>query len=528
MAVYSDIVYSSVREVLYVLFRHKGKILLFFLLVSAGVILATYAWPKSYASESKLLVRIGRESLPSDPAVQGAMLNVTQDRTPEVRSIIALLSSYDLVEDTVDFIGEGWILDRPDLPRNENLAIDIPEDRAWIAAVKQIVRVPVNLGKSLLVTLSLREDLSPREEAIKTVMNGLTVDVEKQTNIVLIQYEAESPSLAQATLITLVDLYQTRHAEVFAQASPEFFEARIVDLETQLAESENQLETFKAEHGISSLQNQKEVLLNQISALEGELGDTTAEAKGLAALVASIEQELADRPRMHELQRTSGLSHTSSDKLRETLTDLRLQEADLAARYTESYRPLQEVREQIAMIQSDMEGQPEFRTEVTVGLDANFEALKNRMENERAQLAGAGARLESLEGEIAGLKEQLAGLTALEIELNRRERNLELAEDEYRKYRKDLQEAQLAAALDREKVSNVRVAQAASRPLEPSSPKKLRNIGLGLLVGLFGGICLAFLAEFLDDTLNTIEGAERALGVPVLTSLSEKEFKACT
>jgi uncharacterized protein involved in exopolysaccharide biosynthesis len=345
---------------------------------------------------------------------------------------------------------------------------------------------------------------------------------------VLIQYEAESPSLAQATLDTLVDLYQARHIEVFSQASPEFFEERIADLETKLADSEGQLETFKAEHGISSLQNQKEVLLNQISALEGELGDTAAEAKGLEALVASIEAELKDRPRMHELQRTSGLSHTAADKLKETLTDLRLQEADLAARFTDNYRPLQEIREQISMVEEDLNAQPEYRTEVTVGLDANYEALKNRMENERAQLAGAAARLGALEEEIGSLRDNLASLTALEVELSRRERNVELAEEEYRKYRKDLQEAQLSAALDREKVSNVRVAQEASRPLEPSSPKKLRNIGLGLLVGLFGGICLAFLAEFLDDTLNTVEGAERALGVPVLTSLSEKEFKACT
>jgi succinoglycan biosynthesis transport protein ExoP len=49
---------------------------------------------------------------------------------------------------------------------------------------------------------------------------------------------------------------------------------------------------------------------------------------------------------------------------------------------------------------------------------------------------------------------------------------------------------------------------------------------MGLLVGLLGGIGLAFFVEYLDNTIKSVEDAEARLGVPVLgvvTLLKEKE-----
>jgi uncharacterized protein involved in exopolysaccharide biosynthesis len=528
MAAQTNVVYSSAREVLYVLFRHKWKIFFFFLLVSGTVIVATYAWPKAYQSEGVLLLRLGRENLPGDLSIQGAMLNVTQDRTSEVKSVLAILSSHELAKSTVDRIGEGWILDRPGL-RREELPIDIPDDPALIAALKSFVRVPTDAARQVLITLRLRESLTPYEQAIQTVERNLTVEMERQTNIVNVYYEAKSPSLAMVTLSTLVDLYLDKHIEIFAtQAPPAFFATQTERLAGELLAAETAFEQFRSQHSIRDITVEREVLLAQISALEGELSDASAEAVGLQALVEALEQELAGRPRTHELSRTTGLSHTAADRLKERLTELRLEETDLAARYNDSYRPLQELREQISVIESQLGGEPEFRTEITSGLDANYEGLKNRLENERAQLKGFLARQEALRGEITRHRETLDALVAREVGLSRLRRDMEMAEKEYRRYRDNLEEARLSVAMDQERVSNVSVVQAASLPLDPIRPKKLRSIGLGLLLALFGGICFAFLLEWLDDSLNTVEGTERTLGVPVLTSLSEREFEQCT
>ena len=50
----------------------------------------------------------------------------------------------------------------------------------------------------------------------------------------------------------------------------------------------------------------------------------------------------------------------------------------------------------------------------------------------------------------------------------------------------------------------------------PYSPKVLLNMILGTLVGLIVGVGLAFLIEYLDTSIKTMDDVESLLGVPVL------------
>ncbi len=63
---------------------------------------------------------------------------------------------------------------------------------------------------------------------------------------------------------------------------------------------------------------------------------------------------------------------------------------------------------------------------------------------------------------------------------------------------------------------NVWIIEQAKTPLSPATPKKKRNILLGLVLGLFGGIGLAFFIEYLDNTVKSPDEAEERLGLSVL------------
>lgn len=519
------IVLSSLRDIVYVFFRHKWKIALFFVMTVVIVTAVTYSLPSVYESDAALLVRIGRENLPTDPSVKDAMVNVTQDRTSEVKSELAILTSAHLAEKTVDAIGEGWILDRPGLRRE---TIEGLKDPKPPTLVQRLVQTGRQMGTDLLVALKLTAPLEPREEAIKRVMKSLAVDVGKQTNIIEIGYEAKDPALARVVLDTLVKFYFERHLEVFAtQVSPEFFVTQSSKLEDELTKAELDLNAFRAKNGISSIDAQKETLLAQISSLEGQLSDCMADADGLGSEVRALEELLKSQPSRHELARTDGFQNTLADDLKTKLTDLKIQETDLASRYTDTHRPLIDLRAQIAIVEQTLAKEPVRRMEVTSGLNANYEAWKNTLETERARYQARLARVETLKAEAVKHKEELALIASSELELKRLERQKDILEGEYLQYREKMQQARISAALDVDKISNVSVVQAASEPIAPIKPRKIRNIGLGVLLGLFGGICLAFLIEFLDDSLNTTQDAQRRLGVPVLTVISEKEFKRC-
>jgi len=58
------------------------------------------------------------------------------------------------------------------------------------------------------------------------------------------------------------------------------------------------------------------------------------------------------------------------------------------------------------------------------------------------------------------------------------------------------------------------------------SPKPLRNGALGLAVGLVFGFGMAFLAEYLDNTIKSAEEAQELFGAPVLGTIPTVQFKA--
>ncbi len=64
--------------------------------------------------------------------------------------------------------------------------------------------------------------------------------------------------------------------------------------------------------------------------------------------------------------------------------------------------------------------------------------------------------------------------------------------------------------------SNIRVVDPAMIPSYPSRPAKTRNIALSFLVGLVGGIGLALLREYLDNTVKTPDDVETLARMPSL------------
>jgi hypothetical protein len=76
---------SSLRDILYVLFRHKWKILIFFVAMWVTMTFLALTAKDFFQSEAKVLVKIGRNAA-ADPSVTGPMLSVLTTSKAEVNS----------------------------------------------------------------------------------------------------------------------------------------------------------------------------------------------------------------------------------------------------------------------------------------------------------------------------------------------------------------------------------------------------------------------------------------------------------
>src|SRR5437660_11561506 len=99
------------------------------------------------------------------------------------------------------------------------------------------------------------------------------------------------------------------------------------------------------------------------------------------------------------------------------------------------------------------------------------------------------------------------------VEYNILKREAEANKTLYEGLMTKLKETAISSGL---RSSNLRVVDPAMIPSYPARPAKARNIALAFLVGLVGGIGLALLREYLDNTVKTPDDIETLTRLPSL------------
>ena len=71
-------------------------------------------------------------------------------------------------------------------------------------------------------------------------------------------------------------------------------------------------------------------------------------------------------------------------------------------------------------------------------------------------------------------------------------------------------------------IDNIHILSPAELPDNPVpiKPQPLLNMAIAFVVGLMASVGLAFLLEYLDNTIKTEQDIEKLLGLPVLGAVS--------
>ena len=136
------------------------------------------------------------------------------------------------------------------------------------------------------------------------------------------------------------------------------------------------------------------------------------------------------------------------------------------------------------------------------------EILKDQLDLIETELADARAEYESL---VKNTPDDVVGIAAADQTLALKERTHSTLLQQY-------DSAQLNEAL---RANAVSVVEPAITPTQPSQPRPVVNIVLGLVVGTMAGVALAFLLENLDTTLYTTEQIETAAELATVGKIPE-------
>ncbi len=83
-------------------------------------------------------------------------------------------------------------------------------------------------------------------------------------------------------------------------------------------------------------------------------------------------------------------------------------------------------------------------------------------------------------------------------------------------------QTEIVTIMNVDNVSILAKAEVGENP-SPIKPNPMLNIAIAIVVGMMAGVGLAFLLEYLDNTIKTEQDVEKVLGLPVLGSIAKME-----
>ena len=481
------------------------------------VVVAVGAWtlfgPRTYSSEGKLLVRLGRENATLDPTAtmgQEPTIVVPTSRTNEINSAVAILQSRVLLEKVVDCVGPEPILE----------GYPSPEQEATDDVKPSMLRRATGSVSALVDRIPVFDPLSDRDRAILKLAKGLEVEAVQDSNVIRIAYAGKSPKLCQDVVASVIEAYLAEHARLSRPSgSEDFLQQQTERVRKELAEAEQALRDLKDTTGIVAPEEQRLVLVEQIGRLEEEVSGTVRDTVTSQAKVGALREKLASLPQTQMTEKIDGIDDDGTNRVRSQFYTLQVREKEMSARYTEAHPKLQEVRRQAAEAKKILDAEKPSGTHITTAPNRKYETAELALLEEEPVLASLQAKVGTVRAQLVDVRGQLKQFNEDEFRLVALARKVDLCDAEYRRYAVNLEQARIDEALELQSMSNISIVQPATLEMKPIRPRKLVNLVLALLVGSAGGVGLALVAESLDDSVDSPEDIEAKLDLPAIASI---------
>ncbi|MHC5036859.1 MAG: GumC family protein [Planctomycetota bacterium] len=374
----------------------------------------------------------------------------------------------------------------PSFGLEDLMAQERPRDE-YLKTQQELLRSrPILSATYKKLGLETFEPFKSAKDGIEIFRESIVVAPREGTYLVDISIESRNRAHVAGWTNGLVDEY-VRHMELryrtTSRAAEEKLNLRIPELRAKLLESENALTRFLQENNVVSFDKQLEILYRKLDTLESRLTSVETEQirmdAGYQVLLASQNGKTLP-------------AHLPDGATSDALQALRRQEAllvesfaQIKAKYKPEFPRYAYAQEQLAGVRQKI---GEEITRIAEDLKAQLEA-KAREKKDLAHL------IENQRKVIATLEAKSSKVQALhqEVDSNRRM---------YQEFVERRKEIESASKLGR---TEVYVVERARTPQDPVRPKKWLNLTLAAIVGILGGVALAFFIEYLDDSLKSPE-----------------------
>jgi succinoglycan biosynthesis transport protein ExoP len=307
-----------------------------------------------------------------------------------------------------------------------------------------------------------------------------------------VSFESTDPQLAarivNAHIATYIEENFRSKYEATTRASTWLTE-QLTELKVRVQKSEDARIAYERQNQIWTIDDKQNITSQRLSDANRQLTEA--------------QSERLKKESLYEFAKSGNLDAIPQIQSNAALADLIRKRSDAAATYSDAlsqYGPnfprVQRLQAQIKNLDQAIEKENKNILEV---LESNYKEVQQRETLLTQALDQQKAETNQMAGKL--------------VEYNILKREAEANKTLYDGLMTKLKETAISQGL---RSSNIRVIDAAMIPSTPSRPAKTRNVVLAFLIGLVGGIGLALMREYLDNTVKTPDDIERLVRLPSL------------
>lgn len=479
-----EIQHSNLREYWYLVKRYRWIILGTVLAVVCSVMLYTLTQTPLYTARTTLLIE---RKAPQVLKIQDS-LTESIDNTEYYKTQFEILKSRALAAQVIQRLG----LENKPLFGAQR---DGQEPIGLVAGVLRVLTEWTGPSREVKKTAAAATDVKP--EAIDAYARMLSVGPIRGTGLVQVSFETPnavlSAQLANGHAASYIryglDLRSKTNDEALA-----FLSKKLLELKERVETSEIALNNYRRDKGIISLSDKENIVVDRLADLNKRLTEAEAERISLEARVRTIRRgnydvlpDLANDPVI--------------DNLKKEIARLEGEHSQLAKEFKPGYPPLDRIAAQLE----------NTRNRVKIEIRSAAKSTESAYQAARAKEDELRAKMQEQKAATLNLKDSAVQYAILA-------REVDTDKQLYDSVLQRMREMKVAAD---SQSTNIYVVDKAELPQWASHPKRLQNLMVALLVGLFGGVGLAFLLDHLNSTFRTADELERYIQLPSLAIIPD-------
>jgi capsular exopolysaccharide synthesis family protein len=337
---------------------------------------------------------------------------------------------------------------------------------------------------------------------VNEFLDKLKVEPIRNSRLVKVHFDSHDPGLARQIPNTLAELYIQQNLETRFKATEqakEWLTRQLDDLKGKVEKADEALRAFGSKHGIISLEEKENIVIQRLSELNEALAKAEAERMAKEAMYRQTQSPNPDSLPLI-------LENKLVQELKQTYIQLEAQHAKLSESFFKPDWPeMRRLKDQMGTVQNRLNGEIK---KIVAGMKNEYESslrkeslLRNAFEEQKARAMEMQQRA---------------------IQYNILKREADTNKELYKGLLQRMKEAGVSAGIT---ASNIQVVDQAEMPTKPFRPNKKLNLLLAAVVGLFLGVGLAFFLEHLDDTIKTPEDLQDLVRLPSFGIVPEGAYE---